>query len=116
MPVARYAFAVCAIGGDIYVFGGCADDFQDQASVFKFDTLANEWTTLAHMPYTCSFHSVSVLDGLVYIVGIDQGGREALRFDPASCVAHARPFTEQQKVQCFLCAGRMHVCGGWERG
>jgi N-acetylneuraminic acid mutarotase len=69
MPEARYAHAACAIGSDIFVFGGSDELGGDQDSVFKYDTVANEWSTLAPMSYACSEHTASVLDGLVYILG-----------------------------------------------
>jgi hypothetical protein len=73
MPADRYAHAACAIGSDIYVFGGNGESSQPQASVFKFDT-----------PHECSWHSASLLGGLIYIVGAGDDHCETLRFDPAS--------------------------------
>jgi hypothetical protein len=75
--------AACAIGSDIYVFSGISGG-PAPASVFKLDTAADEWSTLAPMPFTCSYCSASVLGGLVYIVGAGASDREVLRFDPAS--------------------------------
>jgi hypothetical protein len=56
--------------------------FEPQVSVFKYDTVSNEWSTLSPMPGACDYHSASVLDGLVYIVGDGANSREVLRFDP----------------------------------
>jgi hypothetical protein len=88
MPEGKDGCAACAVGSDIYVFGGWGGR---QNSVFKYDTVADSWSTLASMPSIASFdHSLCVLDGLIYIVGAgrDLGGgfacREVLRFDPAS--------------------------------
>jgi hypothetical protein len=84
MPEARCDFAACAVGSDIFVFGG--HNAGDHDSVFKYDTVANEWSTLAPMPYTCADHSASVLDGLVYIMGAGASYHDVLRFDPMSNV------------------------------
>jgi kelch-like protein 1/4/5 len=81
MPGATHVFAACAIGSDIYVFGGY-DGVQSQATVFKYDTEADEWSTLAPMPHTAYAQSASVLGCLIYIVGSGDSGREVLRFDP----------------------------------
>jgi hypothetical protein len=86
MPEARTLHAACAIGSDIYVFGG-RSDLGRETSVFKLDTEANSWSTLAPMPLPCSFHSASVLDGdMVYIVGAGNNGKSVLSFDTASGV------------------------------
>jgi hypothetical protein len=66
--------AACAVERDIYMFGGYSDGMEPQASVFKFDTKTNEWSTLAPMPSACGFHSASVLNGVVYIVGAGDNG------------------------------------------
>jgi N-acetylneuraminic acid mutarotase len=82
MPESRWALAACALGSDIYVFGGYDINNIRQNSIFKYDTVDNAWSTLAPMPTYCVNHSVSVLEGLVYIVGAGVNGRELLRFDP----------------------------------
>jgi hypothetical protein len=86
MPAVRCGHAACAIGSDIYVFGGENGDDRDQPSVFKYDTEANEWSTLAPMPHASVLHNASVLGGLVYIVGAGASCREVLRFDSTSDV------------------------------
>jgi N-acetylneuraminic acid mutarotase len=69
MPSERHDATTCAIGNDIFVFGGDDDDDNFQNSVCKYDTETDEWSTLAPMPHACRGHSTSVLGGLVYIVG-----------------------------------------------
>jgi N-acetylneuraminic acid mutarotase len=54
MPAGRCAFASCVVMSNIYVFGGCAhrgDEDLGQDSIFKFDTEADEWSTVAFMPH-----------------------------------------------------------------
>jgi hypothetical protein len=53
-------------------------------TVFKFHTEANAWSTLAPMPHSCSHNCVSVVAGLVYIIGAGGNYREVLLFDPWS--------------------------------
>jgi hypothetical protein len=76
MPVVASNFAACAVGSDIYVFGGLNVNEgarAELASVFRYDTAANTWSTLAPMPHSFIHHSASVLDGLVYIVELGVG-------------------------------------------
>jgi hypothetical protein len=80
MPQARCASIACVVDSDIYVFGGIFARLT-HSSVFKYDTEVNEWSTLAPIPHPCRYHSAQVLDGLVYIVGADDGST-TLRFDP----------------------------------
>jgi hypothetical protein len=115
MPVAIYAFAACALGSDIFVFGGRSDELGgDQASVFKYDTVADEWNTLAPMPCACSYHSACVLSGLISIVGAGASGREALRFDPVRVVwtTNSPTFDKRDKSASFVLNGSLHAAGG----
>jgi N-acetylneuraminic acid mutarotase len=87
MPKARRMHAACAIGSDIYVFGGRRELSGGKKSVLKFDTETNIWSTLEPMPLTCYNHSASVVDGdQVYIVRAGDDGKSVLRFDMASGV------------------------------
>jgi N-acetylneuraminic acid mutarotase len=114
MPEPKFALGACAVGSDIYVFGGMDDGSRPQASVFKFDTVANVWTTVAPMPYNCRFPSVSVLSGLVYIVGTDEDHRDVLRFDPASAAWSTLAPTSNRKqyATSFVIGDCLYVAGG----
>jgi hypothetical protein len=114
MPVAIYDSAACAIGSDIFIFGGyCNALGGDQDSTFKYDTVADAWSTLAPMPHASSDHRVSVLDGLVYIVGVGDGSN-VLRFDPASDVWSTLAPTLNNRGQCcsFVLGGCLYAAGG----
>jgi N-acetylneuraminic acid mutarotase len=114
MPEARQEHAACAIGSDIYVFGG-RQFFGRRASVFKYDTETNTWSTLGPMPLLCSHHSVSVLDGhQVYTVGVGDDGKVVLCFDAASGVWSALGATFRNKHGCasFVVGGCLYVAGG----
>jgi hypothetical protein len=82
-----HAFAACAIGNNIHTLGGCNNSEEHQVSktsVYTYDTVNDEWSALAPMPYACSYINASVLGGLVYIGGGGDWGRKVLGFDPAS--------------------------------
>jgi N-acetylneuraminic acid mutarotase len=113
MPEARRLHAACAVGSDIYVFGG-RFGLGGQTSVFKYDTEANAWSTLAPMPIPCAHRSVSVLDGyMIYIVGAGDDGKGVLRFDTASGVWSTLGATSNNKhcSATFVLGGCLYVAG-----
>jgi N-acetylneuraminic acid mutarotase len=117
MPAPREMFACCAYKSDIYVFGGYDERLENQgaqASVFKFDTEANEWTTQAPMPLVCAYHSASVLNGQVYITGAGDSGCDVLRFDVATGAwsTLAQTIDDRAFGVSFVLAGCLYVAGG----
>jgi N-acetylneuraminic acid mutarotase len=115
MPEARAALAACAVGSDIFVFGGLDADtggFQDLA--FKYDTVANDWSILAPMPSACSSNSASVLDGLIYIVGAGDENCEVLRLDPISGAwsMFAPTSHRRRSGASFVVSGCLYAAGG----
>jgi tripartite motif-containing protein 71 len=120
MPEPRHAMAACAVGSDIFVFGG-SYQYVRTKTVFKYDTVANTWSTLgdrALMPFACSHHSVSVLDGMVYLVGvaIDPEIRDTFRYDPLSTgeqwSLRARTLSGRNEGASFVNAGKLYAMGG----
>jgi hypothetical protein len=113
MPEARFDFAVCVVQSDIFVFGGEVDG-GESAIVFKYDTVAKTWHSLAPMPRACSSISASLLDGLIYIVGRAHiGDTDVLQFDPESSVWSELVPTSIDCVTCsFVLAGCLYVAGG----
>jgi hypothetical protein len=81
--------------------------------VFKYDTVADEWSTMAPMPHACSCHSASVLDGLVYIVGAGESRHEVLRFDLPSGVWSTLAPTENSRDigSSFVLGGCLYAVG-----
>jgi N-acetylneuraminic acid mutarotase len=78
MPNALCGSASCAVGTDIYIFGGADRNGANQDSLFKYDTLKNEWSTLASM-ISCEIYTSATLIGeVVYILGAGYYGREVL--------------------------------------
>jgi hypothetical protein len=117
MPLPMQEIAACAIGNDIFVFGGYNSlAGGDQDTVFKCDMLTDEWSTLAPMPHASSDHSASVLNGLVYIVGVSDEGNEVLRFDSASDIWSTLEPTLHNRGQCssFMLGSCLYVAGGNE--
>jgi hypothetical protein len=115
MPEPRKLHAACAIGSDIYVFGGRFNVSGNKRSVFRFDTETNTWSTLEPMPLPCSVHRVNVLDGhLVYIVGTGEDGKGVLLFDTDSGVWSTLGATSSSKLGSvtFVVSGCLYVAGG----
>jgi hypothetical protein len=114
MPEPRSDFAACAIGSDIFVFGGRNTLRTKQASVLKYDTEANTWSNLALMPDADHDIHASELDGLVYIVGADSNGRNVLRFDPVSGAwsTLAETLTSRFRGSSFVLGGCLYAVGG----
>jgi hypothetical protein len=112
MPLWRLNFASCAVGSDIHVFGESGGG-SGQSSVFKFDTVAEEWTILAPMPQEATYHSASVMDGLVYIVEVGYRGC-VLRFDPALQIWSTLASTSCSRHGgvLFVVGGHLYAAGG----
>jgi N-acetylneuraminic acid mutarotase len=116
LPEARDDPAACAIGNDIYVFGGIYE-YMPQASVFKYDTVTNIWSTLAPMPERSACHCAIVLDCTVYLVGAGTANNEFYRFDPASNIwtTLASPGRSEDAAS-FVLGGSLHVAGSLRHG
>jgi hypothetical protein len=112
MPAATSAFAACAMGSDIYVFGG-GENAHLQKSVFKYDTEANAWSTLSPMPHMCTHHSACVLDSLIYLIGA-RDGNGVLRFDPALGSWSTLAPTSYSRIfgASFVVGGCLYAAGG----
>jgi hypothetical protein len=117
-PRAMHASAAVAVGTDIYVFGGEDNENVKQNSVLKYDTVADAWSTLAPMPHECSYHSASICNGQVYIVGAGPEDEEVLRFDPALGVWTnlAPTLSDQSCCTTFVLDGSVYAAGGVGNG
>jgi N-acetylneuraminic acid mutarotase len=105
----------CAIGSDIYVFGGKSCNLRDLTSVVKFDTETDTWSTLEPMPLSCPSGNVSVLDGdQIYIVGAGDDGKGVMHFDTTSGVWSTLGATTNDKHSSasFVIGGCLYVAGG----
>jgi hypothetical protein len=106
-PDIMHLSAVVAVDNDIYVFS-------KWNSVYKFDTLLEEWSTLASMPHACYKYTASVLSGIVYIVGAGISRKQVMRFDPASAEwsTLASTIKDRRNGASFVLNGILHAAGG----
>jgi hypothetical protein len=78
------------------------EDFENSATVFKYDTVANTWSVLAPIPIELDQPFVCVLDGLIYIADLDwrpdrnvrRDSHLLLQYDPVSGVCITVSSTE----------------------
>ena len=87
MPVGVASFEVVAEGPQIYAFGGF--DAESQATDFSsvLDTRTGRWQSLPPLPHPRYAHTVTMFDGLVYVLGgrdLDGEVAEVDVFDPAT--------------------------------
>ena len=87
MPGGKSSHAATAIGGKIYVTGGCDDDKNPMRAVCVYDPQTDAWSQLASMRATRKEHTSTVVGGKLYVFG----GRDARGdietaevYDPAS--------------------------------
>jgi N-acetylneuraminic acid mutarotase len=112
LPSSHYDNSACALGNDIYVFGGIGLDEEDHASVFKYETMTNAWSTLAPMPFNGPGLSSSVLGEMIYIVG--GASRDLRRFEPVSGTwSVLAPMSKVRHFSTsFVLNGSLFVAGG----
>jgi N-acetylneuraminic acid mutarotase len=80
LPAPRFAYALAAHDGKLYVFGGW--DGRDYASTtFIYDPAANRWSTGAPLPIGRGFSAAASLGDAIYVVGGYADGREFDRCD-----------------------------------
>jgi hypothetical protein len=115
MPGARYGFTSCAVGMNIYVFGGSTLDYTGQyVSIYKYDTVANAWSILAQMPFFPGYECHSAcLDGLIYIMGT-MDGTQVKCFDPESGAWKTVSPTSYSHSggASFVLGGSLYAAGG----
>jgi len=69
MPVGVASFEVAAIGPRIYAFGGFDATSQAMDFAAVLDTRSGEWRDLPPLPHARYAHTVTIFDGLIYVVG-----------------------------------------------
>jgi N-acetylneuraminic acid mutarotase len=88
MPTARERFAIAAVNGVIYVFGGLVPDatfVKKTASVEAYDTATNTWSAKAPLRTARDSLSSAAVDGVIYVMG---GRADAAPFDLAVVEAY----------------------------
>ena len=79
MPTARQGLSTSAVNGKIYAVGGaeCISSSCSQVETFstveEYDPATDTWTTKSPIPTERGWHSASVVDGKIYIIGGSQG-------------------------------------------
>jgi hypothetical protein len=116
MPEARQDAAACVIGINIYVTKSGNDH---DVSVLTYNTEANAWSVFPHMPDP--FHgeraediSASVLDGVIYTMGLGCLGKDVLRYEPASEIWSTLANTLECPCETtsFILGGCLNAVGG----
>ena len=86
--IARGVFSASAVGKTIYVIGGSllrgADDYSGISAVEAYDTLTDEWRSMADMPTERPRIATGVVNGKIYVIGgareFFAGGRKPFAF------------------------------------
>lgn len=72
MPTARWSSAACVVDGRIYVSGGATEWNSPYAivpTVEVYNPAANTWDQIGDMPMARAFHSTSIVDEKIYVIG-----------------------------------------------
>ena len=78
LPVGRQEVGVAALGTDVYVVGGILADRSATGRVARFDTITEEWETLAPLPGNTRLHHIGCAaagDKLYAVGGLDRSFR-----------------------------------------
>ncbi|XP_051555492.1 actin-binding protein IPP [Myxocyprinus asiaticus] len=107
-----------AIGGYTRLQGGRWSDSRALSCVERFDSFSQYWTTVSSLHQARSGLGVSVLEGMIYVVG---GEKDSMIFD---CTERYDPVTKQWAAVASLnyprcgvgvcsCHGALYALGGW---
>jgi hypothetical protein len=123
--VALSAYALAALEGKLYLFGGWnGSDYLD--SVYEYDPAQDVWTAKTPMPTARGFAGAAVADGKIYVIG-GYDGQEDLatneEYVPSQDDGQGNPWTVKSpmpvgRAGCgvAVAANIIHVIGGgWER-
>jgi len=125
LPVALSAYALAALEGKLYLFGGW-DGSAYLDSVYEYDPAQDVWTAKTTMPTARGFAGAAVADGKIYVIG-GYDGQEDLaaneEYVPSQDDGQGDPWTVKSplpvgRAGCgvAVAANIIHVIGGgWER-
>jgi N-acetylneuraminic acid mutarotase len=76
LPQPRYAAAVAALDGRLYVIGGCTTSScsPEASDVFVYDPVSDSWTTVASYPAGLAFASCGAIGAEIVCAGGERGG------------------------------------------
>jgi N-acetylneuraminic acid mutarotase len=95
LPGPLFAYAIAAVEGKLYLFGGW-DGTRYLDAVFIYDPATDTWTTGTPMGEARGFRAAAVAAGRVYVVGGYDGQNESLLcevYDPAQEGSGEHPWT-----------------------
>jgi N-acetylneuraminic acid mutarotase len=122
MPEALVNAGVCAVGSSIFVAGGlkrnAGGDLEGVNTLYKYDTEADEWNTLAPLPRKVKAVGMCEVDGKLYAVGGGAARGNYLStlyaYDPAvNTWSTLAPMpTARASLGVFVRGGCIYVVGG----
>ena len=86
MPTARQGLSTSVVKGKIYAIGGAecfspsCSPIETFSSVEEYDPATDTWTRKSPMPTARGWHSTSVLDGKIYIIGGSQDATPGYKY------------------------------------
>ena len=118
MPEGVASFEAAAIGDSVFLFGGL--DSRSEASDFSavLDTSSGKWRRLPPLPVPRYSHTVTLHDGLIYVIG-GEGGEGPVEtvdiFDPQTGAwSTGAPMPKARGSHDAVAAGDdIYVLGGW---
>jgi len=126
MPTARTGLSASVVNGKIYVIGGgdlaLYPTVKTFSTVEEYDPATDTWTRKADMPTARGWHSASVLDGRIYVIGgssaAPSGGTAILTvevYDPATDSWIQKGNIPERMGACFTSAvdGKIYAFGGY---
>lgn len=118
MPESIASFEAAAIGDEVFLFGGLDGDGDASDSAAALDTSTGRWRQLPPLPVPRYAHTVTLHDGLIYVIGGE--GRNG----PVKAVDIFHPRTEtwssgapmpkaRGSHDAVSAGGVVYVLGGW---
>jgi len=124
LPAPRCAYAIAAVNGQVYLFGGW-DGKRYTGSVFRYDPAFARWEELSPMPVSLGFQAAAAVDGKVYLIGGYDGAREyasCYQYDPSLEGSGVSPWSERTPMSvarggaaaATVGASIYVIGGGWD--
>jgi N-acetylneuraminic acid mutarotase len=100
MPTARQGLSTSVVNGKIYAIGGAecfikwCGELETFSNVEEYDPATDTWTTKSPIPTERGWHSASVVDGKIYIIGGSQGQTPGYKYYHVLAVEVYDPATD----------------------
>ena len=124
MPTARQGLSTSVVNGRIYAIGGgvySSGTYDTSSAVEEYDPATDTWTTKSPIPTERGWHSASVVDGKIYIMGGSQDSAPNAKhvqtvevYDPATDTWSQKGETPRSIGAGFSSTvdGKIYVIGG----